>query len=139
MASEKVPMLAEGHRTMSDEVRRLKMIERPAVIEAIELARAHGDLRENADYHAAKDHQGHMEARIRQLAAMLENAEIVEGTDGDVVEPPPLVGDQAGADLDDDAPRMAQRRGEVLRSVHVKRGSMSTGGCSAVCCAFTCW
>ena len=50
-------------------------------------ARALGDLKENGDYHAAKDHQGHMEARIRQIGALLENAEIVEGTDGDVVEP----------------------------------------------------
>jgi len=53
----------------------------------IEAARELGDLKENGDYHAAKDHQGQMEARIRQLAAMIENCEIVEGTDGDVVEP----------------------------------------------------
>ena len=53
----------------------------------IEAARELGDLKENGDYHAAKDEQGKMEARIRQLAAMLENAEIVEGTDGDEVRP----------------------------------------------------
>ena len=57
----------------------------------IEAARELGDLKENGDYHAAKDFQGHMEARIRQLASMIENCEIVEGTDGDVVEPGSLV------------------------------------------------
>ena len=49
MASDKVPMLAEGHRKLETEVRQLKMFERPAVIEAIEIARAHGDLSENAE------------------------------------------------------------------------------------------
>jgi transcription elongation factor GreA len=57
----------------------------------IETARELGDLKENGDYHAAKDHQGQMEDRIRQLASMLENCEIVEGTDGDVVEPGAVV------------------------------------------------
>lgn len=53
----------------------------------IEAARELGDLKENGDYHAAKDQQGQMEARIRQLKAMLDNAEIVEGADGHTVEP----------------------------------------------------
>ncbi len=53
----------------------------------IEAARELGDLKENGDYHAAKDFQGLMEARIRQLAGMIENCEIVEGTDGEIVEP----------------------------------------------------
>jgi transcription elongation factor GreA len=52
-SADKVPMLAEGHRKIDDEVRHLKMIERPAIIEAIEMARAHGVLAENAEYHAA--------------------------------------------------------------------------------------
>ena len=60
---------------------------RVEIARKIEAARELGDLKENGDYHAAKDHQGQMEARIRQLAAMIENAEIVEGTDGDCVEP----------------------------------------------------
>ena len=52
MASDKVPMLAEGHRALTDEVKRLKL-ERPSIIDAIEVARAHGDLSENAEYNAA--------------------------------------------------------------------------------------
>jgi transcription elongation factor GreA len=69
----------------------------------IEAARELGDLKENGDYHAAKDHQGQMEARIRQLAAMIENAEIVEGTDGDVVEPGSVVELRYEGDDDADA------------------------------------
>ncbi len=65
----------------------LTTVGRVEIARKIEAARELGDLKENGDYHAAKDHQGQMEARIRQLAAMIENAEIVEGTDGDVVEP----------------------------------------------------
>ena len=80
MASDKVPMLAEGHRTMSDEIKRLKTIERPAVIEAIEVARAHGDLSENAEYHAAKERQGHIEASIAELEDRLSRALIIDPT-----------------------------------------------------------
>jgi transcription elongation factor GreA len=65
----------------------LTTVGRVDIARKIEAARELGDLKENGDYHAAKDHQGQMEARIRQLAAMIENAEIVEGTDGDLVEP----------------------------------------------------
>ena len=57
----------------------------------IEAARELGDLKENGDYHAAKDHQGHMEARIRQLASMIENCVIVDTTDGDIVDPGSVV------------------------------------------------
>ena len=69
----------------------LTTVGRVDIARKIEAARELGDLKENGDYHAAKDHQGQMEARIRQLAAMIENAEIVEGTDGDVVEPGSVV------------------------------------------------
>jgi transcription elongation factor GreA len=51
--ADKVPMLEEGHRKLSDELKRLRQQERPAIVEAIEDARAHGDLAENAEYHAA--------------------------------------------------------------------------------------
>lgn len=57
----------------------------------IERAREHGDLRENADYDAAKNEQGHNEARVRHLEGLLKNAVIVEGTDGDVVAPGTIV------------------------------------------------
>lgn len=69
----------------------LTTVGRIDIARKIEAARELGDLKENGDYHAAKDHQGHMEARIRQLADMIENAEIVEGTDGDLVEPGAVV------------------------------------------------
>jgi transcription elongation factor GreA len=65
----------------------LTTVGRVDIARKIEAARELGDLKENGDYHAAKDHQGQMEARIRQIGAMIENAEIVEGTDGDIVEP----------------------------------------------------
>ena len=69
----------------------LTTVGRVDIARKIETARELGDLKENGDYHAAKDHQGQMEARIRQLASMIENCEIVEGTDGDVVEPGAVV------------------------------------------------
>jgi transcription elongation factor GreA len=69
----------------------LTTVGRIDIARKIEAARELGDLKENGDYHAAKDFQGHMEARIRQLASMIENCEIVEGVDGDVVEPGSLV------------------------------------------------
>jgi transcription elongation factor GreA len=80
MATDKVPMLAEGHRKLSDEVRRLKMHERPAVIEAIEVARAHGDLSENAEYHAAKERQGQIEASIADIEDQLSRAMVIDPT-----------------------------------------------------------
>ena len=80
MASDKVPMLAEGHRRLQDEVKHLKTIERPAVIDAIEEARAHGDLSENAEYHAAKERQGQIEATIGVLDDMLSRALVIDPT-----------------------------------------------------------
>ena len=80
MASEKVPMLAEGHRHLNDELRRLKIEERPAIIQAIEEARAHGDLSENAEYHAAKERQGHVEATIADLEDRLSRAMVIDPT-----------------------------------------------------------
>jgi transcription elongation factor GreA len=77
---EKMPMLAEGHRTLSDELTRLKLIERPEVIAAIEEARAHGDLSENAEYHAAKERQGHIEATIADIEDRLSRAQIIDPT-----------------------------------------------------------
>jgi transcription elongation factor GreA len=79
MASDKVPMLAEGYRLMSDEVKRLKL-ERPEIIEAIEVARAHGDLSENAEYHAAKERQGQIEASIAELEDRISRALIIDPT-----------------------------------------------------------
>ena len=78
MASDKVPMLAEGHLKLETEVRQLKKFERPAIIEAIESARAHGDLSENAEYHAAKERQGQVEAMIADMEDQLSRAIVID-------------------------------------------------------------
>ena len=78
--AEKVPMLAEGHRKLTDQVKLLKTIERPAVVEAIEVARAHGDLSENAEYHAAKERQGQIEAMIADIDDQLSRAMVIDPT-----------------------------------------------------------
>jgi len=78
--AEKVPMLAEGHRKLTDQVKHLKTIERPAVVEAIEVACAHGDLSENAEYHAAKERQGQIEAMIADIDDQLSRAMVIDPT-----------------------------------------------------------
>ncbi|MGQ0560229.1 MAG: transcription elongation factor GreA [Sphingosinicella sp.] len=77
---DKLPMLAEGYRMLQDEVRRLKLVERPAMIDAIEEARGHGDLAENAEYHAAKERQGQIEAQIADLDDRLSRAMVIDPT-----------------------------------------------------------
>ncbi len=74
----KVPLTARGADKLRDELKRLKSEERPRVIEAIATAREHGDLKENAEYHAAKEQQGMIEARIRDIEGKLSNAQIIE-------------------------------------------------------------
>jgi transcription elongation factor GreA len=80
-------MTAEGHAAMMDEVKHLKSVERPRIIKAIEEARSHGDLSENAEYHAAKEQQGWTEARVAELEDKLSRAEIIDITklSGDTV------------------------------------------------------
>jgi len=68
----------EGAEALTNELHRLKTIERPEVIEAIATARAHGDLKENAEYHAARDQQSFIEGRIQELEAKLSNAQIID-------------------------------------------------------------
>ena len=77
----KVPLTARGAAQLKEELRRLKNEERPKVTQAIATARAHGDLKENAEYHAAKEQQGLMEARIRDIEAKLGNAQIIDVTE----------------------------------------------------------
>ena len=79
-SAEKVPMLPEGHRKLTDELRRLQREERPTIVEAIEVARAHGDLSENAEYHAAKERQGQVEATIADLEDRLSRAMVIDPT-----------------------------------------------------------
>jgi transcription elongation factor GreA len=73
----KVPLTARGAEQLQEELKRLKA-ERPEITAAIATAREHGDLRENAEYHAAKEQQGLAEARIRDIEAKLANAQIIE-------------------------------------------------------------
>ena len=61
---DKEPMTADGYRQLQEELKKLKSVERPAVVKAIAEAREHGDLSENAEYHAAKERQGFIEARV---------------------------------------------------------------------------
>ena len=77
---EKMPMLAEGYEMLQTEVRHLKMVERPQIIDAIEEARGHGDLSENAEYHAAKERQGQVEAQIAEMDDRLSRAMVIDPT-----------------------------------------------------------
>lgn len=74
----KHPMTVQGAEALKSELHRLKTLERPRIIEAIAVARAHGDLKENAEYHAAREEQSFMEGRIQDLESKLSNAQIVD-------------------------------------------------------------
>ena len=80
----KVPLTVRGATLLQEELQRLKTIERPAVIEAIAEARAHGDLSENAEYDAAKEKQGFIEGRIQELEGKLSAAQIIDPASLDV-------------------------------------------------------
>ncbi|MBT9446789.1 MAG: transcription elongation factor GreA [Hyphomonadaceae bacterium] len=75
---EKVPMTAEGHAALDAELKRLKTVERPSVIQAISEARQHGDLSENAEYHAAKERQSFIEGRLLELEDKLARAQVID-------------------------------------------------------------
>ncbi len=77
---EKIPMTPSGHVALSEEYRRRTSEDRPAIIAAISEARAHGDLSENAEYHAAKEQQSLNEGRIQELESLLALAEIIDVT-----------------------------------------------------------
>lgn len=83
------PMTPEGHAALEAELKQLKMVERPRITTAIAEAREHGDLKENAEYHAAREQQGFCEARIRDIEAKLGGAQVIDPTklnqDGRVV------------------------------------------------------
>jgi transcription elongation factor GreA len=119
---DKVPMTAEGYAALEAEIKYLKAVERPRIIKAIADARAHGDLSENAEYHAAKDQQGITEARMADLEDKLGRA--------DVIDTARLKGDQVmfGATvtlLDEDTAEKVKYRilGEV--EADVKQGKIS--------------
>ncbi len=76
--SQRVPMTKGGLLRLKEELKRLKNVERPKIVKEIAEARAHGDLSENAEYHAAKDKQGHVEGRIAQVEHWIASAEVID-------------------------------------------------------------
>ena len=75
---EKVPMTSAGYSRLQDELKRLKTVERPAIVKALEAAREHGDLSENAEFHAAKERQGFVETRVMELEDKLRRADVID-------------------------------------------------------------
>jgi len=78
--SAKVPITVQGAQNLREELKKLKNVERPRIIEAIAVAREHGDLKENAEYHAAREQQSFVEGRIKDIEHKLANAEIIDVT-----------------------------------------------------------
>jgi len=78
MATDKIPMTAQGFRALEEELRRLKTVERPEIIRAIGAAREHGDLSENAEYHSARERQGFIEGRLAELEDVISRADIID-------------------------------------------------------------
>lgn len=76
----KVPMTVEGEKALRDELSQLKTVERPSIISAIAEAREHGDLKENAEYHSAREQQGFIEGRIKELEAKLSTSQVIDVT-----------------------------------------------------------
>jgi len=76
--STKHPMTVDGAEALKQELQRLKFVDRPRIVESIATARAHGDLKENAEYHAAREQQSFNEGRIQELEAKLSHAQIVD-------------------------------------------------------------
>ena len=76
--AERVPMTPNGYARLQEELKRLKTEDRPAIVKEIETARAHGDISENAEFHAAKERQSHIETRIRQVEDKLARAQVID-------------------------------------------------------------
>ena len=99
---QKIPMTAGGYQRLEAELKNLKSVERPSVIRAISEAREHGDLSENAEYHAAKERQGWIETRILEVEDKLSRAEVIDVSklSGDKVKigAPVVLADEATAE-----------------------------------------
>lgn len=95
--SERIPMTRTGYAGLEEELRRLKAEERPRIVKEIEAARAHGDISENAEFHAAKERQSHIETKIRQVEDRLARAQVIDASS----EPPDAVRFGVTVDLED--------------------------------------
>jgi transcription elongation factor GreA len=80
MAMDRYPMTPEGHQALTVELKHLQTVERPKISKEIGIAREHGDLKENAEYHAAREKQGMIEGRIQHIEGVLSRAEVVDST-----------------------------------------------------------
>ena len=98
----KFPMTPRGQQALRDELKRLREVERPKNVRDIEEARAHGDLKENAEYHAAKERQSFIEGRSRDIESILAQAEVID--------PGQALGQQGRVRRDRQADRRRQRR-----------------------------
>ena len=78
--TERIPMTRAGYEKLEQELRQLKSVERPRIVREIEAARAHGDISENAEFHAAKERQSHLEGRVRLLEDRLARAQVIDPT-----------------------------------------------------------
>jgi transcription elongation factor GreA len=76
--ADRFPMTPQGQKKLKDELKRLREVERPKNVQDIEVARAHGDLKENAEYHAAKERQSFIEGRLREIEGTLALAEVID-------------------------------------------------------------
>ena len=107
------PMTAKGAARLRAELEELKSVKRPAVIAAIAEARAHGDLRENAEYHAAREQQGFIEGRIKQLEGELSHAHIIDVATLDAGDRVVFGASVVLADVDNDEERRYQIVGDL--------------------------
>ncbi|MFQ5417384.1 MAG: transcription elongation factor GreA [Myxococcota bacterium] len=95
--SDRIPMTQAGYDKLTEELKRLKTVDRRAISTEIEIARAHGDISENAEFHAAKEKQSHIEGRIRTVEDRLARAQVIEASG----EPPKSIRFGVTADLED--------------------------------------
>jgi transcription elongation factor GreA len=117
------PITTKGAQRLRAELEELKSVKRPAVIQAIAEARAHGDLKENAEYHAAREQQGFIEGRIKQLEAELSNAQLIDVSTLDAGDKVVFGATVALADVDNDEEKTYQIVGDL--EADIKQGMIA--------------